>query len=636
MTPSPEQKQPSLKNLIIILLVSAVFWLATELWMKPKMPTIPQNIPKISTGEHIWPHSPSNNVVAFNNECCDGALDLQGAVFYQWNLKKYTLEEPLQESNQDFSKEKSQDEAKQKKSKIPVALLSPKNQCFSLTWYSDDRQMDLPSSTSLWTNSGENLSKKNTPLVITWENKDGLIFSYHISLDEKYMLCIEQKVKNPTKKTYTIGVTGGFTRAEGSSESMVHGYEGPLGVFQGKYKEIGYKALSKDIHNISLGLSGTEKNPQYSWMGFSEKYWLSALIPSEGCHKNSKAEDLSSKTLSSQGSESSMSLGGMGSFSKELAKTSPHKTLFFGKYQSPLQTLKPGDEHCVKNRVFLGPKVLSLLESYETQYAIDHFDLAVDFGWFYFLTKPFLKLLSFLKNLFGNFGLAILVMTILVKVAFFPLSLKSHKSMMQMKEVQPKIEALRQIYGGDKLRLNQEIMALYKKEKLSPTSGCLPMILQMPVFFALYKVFSISIEMRQAPFWGWVQDMSLPDPTSIFNLFGLFSFSPPFGLSLGAWPILMGLTMFIQQKKQTSVTMDQHQRIMLLYVMPLMFMGFMAQLPVGLVIYSTWNNILTMAQQSLMTRFFPYDPKAMKKAKRLDVQKKTPGKKIQDFFSKGK
>ena len=616
MTSSPEQKPKSHKNIVIALLLSAIFWLATELWMKPKMPPITQNTPKITTGERIWPYTPSQDIVILKNPHCEGFLDCRGAVLYQWNLKDYY--QNINNINQ---------KNKESKKKNPfISLLSPEDQCFSLRWYSPDlKTIDLPTSQSLWKPSQEILSQdEKEPLILTWTNKDGLIFSYRFQIDKNYILSVEQSVKNTTNKNYTIGVIGEFTRRERLKESMMHCYEGPLGVFQGKYQEIGYKSLlSKETQNLSLTSSGSIQNQKNSWMGFSDKYWLSAIIP-QNINNNSTEE------------KKNIPLGGVGAFSHELGKTEPHTSLFVGQYQSAPKEIKPGEELKITTRVFLGPKVLSLLESYEKTLSIDHFDLVVDFGWFYFLTKPFLQLLSFLKDLFGNFGLAILVMTVLVKGAFFPLSLRSHRSMMQMKAVQPKIDHLRQIYSNDKMRLNQEIMALYKKEKLSPASGCLPMILQMPVFFALYKVFSISIEMRQAPFWGWVQDMSLPDPTSIFNLFGLFSFNVPFGLSLGAWPLLMGLTMFIQQKKQMTGAMDPHQRMMLLYFMPLMFMGFMAQLPVGLVIYSTWNNILTMAQQSIMMHFFSTNPKELQKAKRLDYGKKTLSNHIKDFFSKKK
>ena len=247
------------------------------------------------------------------------------------------------------------------------------------------------------------------------------------------------------------------------------------------------------------------------------------------------------------------------------------------------------------DRLFVGAKEVSQLDRYGEQYGIPLFDRAVDFGWFYFLTKPLFHVLHFFYIWTGNYGVAILLLTLLVKIIFFPLANKSYRAMSKMKKLQPEMMRLREQYGDDKMRMNQELMALYKKEKANPMSGCLPIVVQIPVFFALYKVLFVSIEMRHAPFFGWIQDLSAPDPTSIFNLFGLLPFDPPTFLMIGIWPLLMGATMFLQTKLNPQPADPMQARIMLL--LPLMFIFLFATFPAGLVIYWTWNNVLSIGQQ---------------------------------------
>jgi YidC/Oxa1 family membrane protein insertase len=250
--------------------------------------------------------------------------------------------------------------------------------------------------------------------------------------------------------------------------------------------------------------------------------------------------------------------------------------------------------------LFVGAKVLRTLDGYEEKLGFSKFDLAVDFGWFYFLTKPLFYLLEYLHKILGNLGLAILVMTVMFKVVLFPLANKSYRSMSRMKTLQPKMEALKQRFGTDKMRMNQEIMELYKKEQINPLSGCLPMVIQAPLFFCLYKVLFVTIEMRHAPFYGWIHDLSAPDPTSFFNLFGLLPFDPPSFLMIGAWPLLMGLTMFLQQKMNPQPA-DPAQATMFM-IMPVMMTFLLASFPAGLVIYWAWNNILSIAQQWYIMR----------------------------------
>jgi YidC/Oxa1 family membrane protein insertase len=270
-------------------------------------------------------------------------------------------------------------------------------------------------------------------------------------------------------------------------------------------------------------------------------------------------------------------------------------------YRGDFQTLKPHETLETKSNLFAGAKILSLLDAYEKTQKAAHFDLAVDFGWFYFLTKPIFYALTWLKDLTGNFGLAILLFTVLLKLLFFPLANKSYHAMARMKRFQPMMEEIRTRYKDDPARLNQETMNFYKKNKINPVSGCLPMLLQIPAFFALYKVLFISIEMRHAPFLGWIHDLSAPDPTNFFTLFGLIPWTPPAFLHLGIWPLFMGCSMVLQQKLNPP-PVDPIQRKMFQYVMPLVFTFMLGQFASGLVIYWTWNNLLSVLQQWLIMR----------------------------------
>ena len=304
------------------------------------------------------------------------------------------------------------------------------------------------------------------------------------------------------------------------------------------------------------------------WIGITDKYWMAALIPEQN-----KKSTFTYRYISNSKS---------------------YQTDFLGE----LITIPPKSEKKLSSRVFSGAKKLHLLDEYEKNLNIEHFDLAIDFGWFYFLTKPFFYALSWANNLLGNFGLAILAITVVVKLIFFPLANKSYKSMARMRELTPQLKQLRERFGNDRQRMNQEMMVLYKKEKVNPAAGCLPILIQIPVFFALYKVLFVSIEMRQAPFFGWIKDLSVADPTSVFNLFGLLpystSFLPDF-LNLGVWPILMGVTMVLQQKLNPKPP-DPVQAQIFTW-MPVAFTFLLATFPAGLVIYWTWNNLLSIAQQ---------------------------------------
>jgi YidC/Oxa1 family membrane protein insertase len=302
-------------------------------------------------------------------------------------------------------------------------------------------------------------------------------------------------------------------------------------------------------------------------MGITDKYWLTSLVPDQEA-------DL------------------VANFRHVLAEGQDRYQV---DYLRPPISVAPSQSIEVTDRFFAGAKEVQLLDAYAERYGIPLFDRAVDFGWFYFLTKPIFHILHFFYQMIGNYGVAILLLTLLVKLLFYPLANKSYRAMSQMKKLQPEMMRLREEFGDDKMRMNQELMALYKKEKVNPMSGCLPIVVQIPVFFALYKVLFVSIEMRHAPFFGWIQDLSAPDPTSIFNLFGLLPFDPPSFLMIGIWPLLMGATMLLQTKLNPQPADPVQAKVMMF--LPLMFIFLFATFPAGLVIYWTWNNVLSIAQQ---------------------------------------
>jgi YidC/Oxa1 family membrane protein insertase len=429
----------------------------------------------------------------------------------------------------------------------------------------------VPDATTLWKvkDSNQQLTP-NQPLTLHWDNDEGLKFERIISVDENYLFTVTDLVTNDTQFDLQLKAFAQVTRI---GKPITSGYyilhEGAIGVIENRLKEFDYAKLIKEdpIQQATTG----------GWLGFTDKYWLVALIPNQ--------------------------------------KTVVH-TVFSGQEQGEVfrcqmeyegQILKPGQTLEQTQHAFVGAKVLSLLDSYEQNLGFNRFDLAVDFGWFYFLTKPLFYALEFFHQVLGNLGLAILLLTILVKILFFPLANKSFHSMARMKALGPKMEQIKQRYASDKVRMNQELMNFYRQEKINPVSGCLPMLIQAPIFFCLYKVFFVTIEMRHAPFYGWIHDLSAPDPTTVFNLFGLLPWAPPSFLMIGLWPLLMGLTMVLQQRLNPQPADPVQAKMMM--IMPIMFTYLFASFPAGLVIYWAWSNVLTITQQWLMMRRVERKPK---------------------------
>ena len=422
----------------------------------------------------------------------------------------------------------------------------------------------LPGPETVWSTDQRALSPGN-PVTLNWKNGEGLLFQRHISIDEHYMFTITDRVFNDGEQSLQLYPYGLISRTnEPDTLGFFILHEGPLGVFDETLHELDYDDL-RDKPTQSFESTG-------GWIGITDKYWLAALIPDQSRSMDSRffyGKDYDDEKFQVD-------------------------YLLDGQLLSPQGTIE------VTNRLFAGAKKVTLLDEYERELGIARFDLAVDFGWFYFLTKPLFYLLHYLTGYLGNIGLAILSVTVIIKLIFFPLANKSYVAMSKLKKLQPEMMKLREKFGDDKMRLNQEMMTLYKSEGANPLAGCLPIIIQIPVFFALYKVLFVTIEMRQAPFYGWIKDLSAPDPTTIFNLFGLIPFNPPDFLTIGLWPLAMGFTMWLQQKLNPTPPDPMQARIMMM--LPIVFTFLFAAFPAGLVLYWTWNNVLSILQQWVIMR----------------------------------
>jgi len=421
----------------------------------------------------------------------------------------------------------------------------------------------LPTASTVWATSSTELTP-DKPLVLTWDNGEGLIFTRTYNLDDKFLFTIEQKVKNKTGADVTLFPYGLISRGgmpKTTGFYILH--EGPIGVFNDTLEELKYKDLVEDGPKALTSTGG--------WLGITDKFWLTALLPDQ--------------TVKFKGRFN------------HLAKEDRFQTDYLN--QDGV-VIKAGDSGSATNRMYAGAKEVNVLDTYEKEYKIDRLELAIDWGWFYFLTKPIYFALEFLAGVLGNLGLAILALTVSIKLLLLPLAHKSYVSMSKMKKLQPETAKLREKYGDDRQKLNEEMMALYKREKANPAAGCLPIVLQIPIFFSLYKVLFVTLLMRHQPFYGWITDLSAPDPTNLFTLFGLISWTPPSFMMLGALPLLMGLSMFLQQKFNPQPADPIQAKIFMF--MPIFFTFLLAKFPAGLVIYWTWNNTLSIAQQWYIMR----------------------------------
>jgi len=446
---------------------------------------------------------------------------------------------------------------------------SPKPYFAELGWVASDSSITLPTSSTIWTPQDPNaVLTDETPVVLTWDNGQGLLFTRIIHADDEYLFTVEQLVENSGDRAVTLypySLVARIDEPETLGFFILH--EGPLGVFDRTLKEVDYDDL-KDGGGETIESTG-------GWIGFTDKYWLTTVAFDQEAKITANFSHTSSGT----------------------------RERFQTDLRADAITLQAGEAKSVTAYVFAGAKELALLDKYATEPGFSRFDLAIDFGWFYFMTRPFFLGLRWLNGVLGNYGVAIIVFTAFLRLLIFPIANKQYVAMNKMKKLQPEMKKLQEKHAGDRGKLQQEMMELYKREKANPITGCLPILIQIPIFFALYKVLFVAIEMRHAPFFGWIKDLSEPDPTSILNLFGLLPFSPPESLafiSIGVWPLLMGVFMYFQQKLAPAPPDPTQAKIMML--LPIVFTFVSAQFPAGLVIYWAWTTLLGILQQWVLMR----------------------------------
>ena len=482
--------------------------------------------------------------VIIENGKVKGSISLKGAIIDDLSFKNHK---------------------KDLKSEENVVLLNPREiedgYYIETGWASIGNEIEVPGIDSLWQVRGNKVLNEKNDVVLEWNNGKGLIFKKTIKLDEKYLFKIKQEVKNNTSSKINLYPYSQITRNKKPDDVMgfyiLH--EGFIGVFDGELKEDDYD----DIQEKKI-----VRNSDNGWLGITDKYWVTAIVPPKD--RNFKSTFL-------------------------------YKENFRANYilNSPV-IINPKSSSGNEVRLFVAAKEVETVDGYAESENIEKFDLTIDWGWFYFFTKPLFFVIDYLFKLSGNFGIAIVLITLAIRIIFFPLANYSFRSMAKMKAVQPEMTRLKELHKDDKVKLQQEMMALYRKEKINPASGCLPILIQIPFFFAIYKMLFISLEMRHQPFFGWIQDLSAKDPTTIFNLFGLIPWDPPGFLIIGIWPILMGLSMYVQQKLNPAPADPIQAKIFAFF--PLFLTIILAPFPSGLVVYWTVNNILTIAQQWVIMR----------------------------------
>jgi len=482
----------------------------------------------------------------------------------------------------------------------PIVLLSPSGSpepfYAEFGWTNAaGANVKVPTAETVWTRQGSGALDVGRPLTLTYDNGQGLEFRRTFAVDDKYLFTIKDEVANKSASPVSLYPFALISR-HGTPQTL--GYyilhEGLIGKFGDEgSKEVTYKNIEdKKLNSF---------NATNVWLGITDKYWAAVLVPKTDAHV---IANFRSDTLGS---------------------TKTYQT----DYLLDAQTIAPGATGAAEARLFAGAKEVRVINDYEKKLDLNHFDLLIDWGWFYFITKPLFFVIDYIYRLVGNFGVAILIVTVLIKAAFFPLANKSYASMAKMKAVQPQMTALRERFKDDKTKQQQGLMELYKKEKINPLAGCLPIVVQIPVFFSLYKVLFVTIEMRHAPFFGWIRDLSAPDPTNVFNLFGLIALDPTtvpmvgHFLHLGAWPLIMGVTMWAQMKLNPAPP-DPTQK-MIFDWMPVIFTFMLATFPAGLVIYWAWNNSLSVIQQSVIMRKHGVKIELIDNVKALFAKKKPQG-----------
>jgi len=550
------------KNLLLAVVFSLVILIGFDFFFAPKK----SEINKVQVNENICEENLDKNTpsidyslikksneikssekrIKFKANRIEGSINLFGATIDDIILSDY------------FQKIK-------KKKKIQVLQQENSNSPYFLRmgWASTDKSIELPDKNSLWKANKENFN--NEKIKLEWSNNKGLKIIREISFDENFMITITDEVINGTSGKIDLTNFSYLRRKNYEPENkffILH--EGPLGVFNDTLKEVSYDELHENKEIVESTKNG--------WIGYTDHYWQVAIFPDT--NESFKARF---KTLNDQ-----------------------RNSIQIDFINDNVKSVEPNSNLVTKSYVFAGAKEVPLIDKYIKELNVNKLDLSVDFGWFYFLTKPLFYALNFLSTKFENFGIGIIILTIFIRIILFPLANKSFKSMNSMRILTPEIQRVRERYKDDRQKMNQEMFALYREKKINPAAGCLPILIQIPIFFALYKVLFVSIEMRHAPFFGWIKDLSAPDPTSLFNLFGLIPWDPPLFLTIGIWPLLMGLTMYLQQKINPPPPDPIQAKIFMM--LPFIFTFLLATFPSGMVVYWTVNNVLSIGQQYILLK----------------------------------
>jgi YidC/Oxa1 family membrane protein insertase len=548
------------RNVIAAISLSAAVIILYSLFFQPDPAVIKQNLaeqkkiennadtPSLDKNEDFSKLSRTdalkeNARIQFENSSVVGSISLKGAAIDDLTFKEYNIE--LNGNEQ-------------------ITLLSPRNvedgYLIESGFVSTNKNIDVPDSSTVWKVSGNKKLTNNNPVKLTWSNSQDITFEKYISLDDQFLFTVKEKIINSSDKSYNFYSYGQIIRnklPEISGFYILH--EGFLSVLDDQLIEEDYDDIQeKKFSQIA----------QEGFVAISDKFWVTSVIPPKG---------------------------------KEFKTTFDYKNKFRANYISTEGIEVKANSSIEENiQIIVAAKRVKVIDGYAENLDINKFDLAIDWGFMYFITKPLFFVLDYFFKLLGNYGLAIIAVTVCIRLAFFPLANFSFKSMGKMKLLAPEMARLKEIHKDDKMKLQQAMMALYKKEKVNPMSGCLPILVQIPVFFALYKVLFVTIEMRHMPFYGWIHDLSDRDPTSVFNVFGLLPWDPPSFLLIGAWPIIMGITMFIQQKLNPTPPDPIQAKIFMFF--PVFLTVILAPFPAGLVIYWSFNNIFTMIQQYIVQR----------------------------------
>ena len=564
-TPANNNMHPSdMRNMIIFALASLLLWFAFDHFvLKPQVNAIKAEQIATTTGTTAAPNVATpvtpkkrEDIIASPDRIMIDTPEITGSI----SLKGARID--------DISFKKHDDTLHSKKRVVLFSPAETENAYFAdAGWLGAANSPSLPTKDSVWTKVKGDKLTPTTPITFIWDNGAGLKFERTISIDEKFLITIRQRMTNVSNGSLVVYPFAAITRHGIPSHSQTVGYEGPLGYIGEDLIEAKYDGLIKKPEQTFDGQTG--------WIGITDKYWFASLIP-----------DQKQKQLFR--------------FLAQPNEAEKAKSIFQVDARGDAVTSVAGQTIENTQHIFVGVKDINALENYEAQLGTNHFDLAVDFGKLYFLTRPMNWLIGLFNSWVGNFGVAIILLTVVVRAAVFPLANVSYRSFAGMRKIAPKMAELRVKYGDDKQKMQQELIALYQTEKVNPMAGCLPLLLQIPIFFAVYKVISIAVDMRHAPFFGWIHDLSAVDPLSIFNLFGLLPFDVPNFLHIGPWSIAM-LCLMLIQKHFNPPPQDQMQKDIANF-MPWVITFILAKFPSGLVIYWTFSNLISVIQQYCIMR----------------------------------